>query len=101
MNHKDKIGRFSSHLFWDVNRNNLDIEKNKDYVIKQVLEYGLMQDWVLLKKIYGLDTIVSAAKTFRTLDKKTLVFIASISNTPLNAFRCYNYQPSTPQHGNF
>ncbi len=77
------------------------MEKNKGYVIKQVLEYGLMQDWLLLKKIYGLNIIVSVTKTFRTLDKKTLVFIASISNTPLNAFRCYNDQPSIPQPGNF
>jgi len=92
---------FSPHLFWDVNKSRLDSEKDKKYIIHQVLEYGLMSDWYLLKKMYGLATIVDVAKSFRELDKKTLSFIASISEEPIENFRCYNYQQSIPPHWNF
>ena len=101
MNHKSIIEQFSPHLFWDVNRDKLDIEKNKDYMIKQVLEYGLMNDWLLIKEVFGLNAITEAAKTFRTLDKKALTFVSTISNIPLHSFRCYNLQQSTPRHWNF
>jgi len=95
------INTFSPHLFWDVDRNKLNKEKDKKYIIRQVLEYGLMKDWKLLKEIYGLHTIAETAKTFRELDKKTLSFIATVANEPRKSFRCYTYQQSIPQHWNF
>ena len=35
------IKKFSSHLFWDVKREELDSEKDKAFIIKRALEYGL------------------------------------------------------------
>jgi len=95
------ISSFSSHLFWDTDKNNLELEKHKAYIIKQVLEYGLMDDWKILKRIYGLKTITETAKNFRELDKKALSFIAAVSNEPIDSFRCYTYQQSIPEHWNF
>jgi hypothetical protein len=92
---------FSSHLFWDTDRNKLDTDRDKDYIIRQVLEYGLMDDWRLIKEIYGLDTIVASAKNFRSLDKKTLNFIATISDEPKESFRCYTEQQSIQKHLDF
>ena len=92
---------FSNHLFWDTDRNKLDWEKHKSYIIKQVLEYGLLDDWKLLKKIYGIKSITETAKSFREMDKKTLSFIAAVSNEPIDSFRCYTYQQSIPTHWNF
>jgi hypothetical protein len=101
MNPNLKIQQFSNHLFWDTNRNSLDLEKHKSYIIKQVLEYGLIGDWKLIQKYYGLDKIAEVAQSFRELDKKALSFIASLSNIPLEKFRCYIYQQSIPRHWNF
>ncbi len=42
------IDQFSKHLFWDVDRNQLNIVINKAYIIKQVLEYGMLHDWILI-----------------------------------------------------
>jgi len=95
------INAFSQHLFWDVDKHKLDKEKDRKYIIRQVLEYGLLKDWKLLKEIYGLSTIAETAKTFRELDKKTLSFIATVANEPRESFRCYTYQQSIPQHWNF
>jgi hypothetical protein len=73
----------------------------KDHaIIKQVLEYGLIKDWQQLQKTYGIDKIAESAKTYRELDKKALSFISFLSKTPIEEFRCYNYQQSIP-HWNF
>lgn len=101
MDNKTKIQYFSKHLFWDVNRKNLDFEKHKVYIVKQVLEYGLINDWDLIQKYYGIKQIAKISKTFRELDKKALSFVSFLSKTPLEEFRCYNYQQSIPQHWNF
>jgi len=44
-----KIEEFSKHLFWDTDRDLLDFEKNRSYIIKQVLEYGMQEDWEKIK----------------------------------------------------
>ena len=101
MDNKTKMQYFSKHLFWDVNRTNLDLEKHKAYIVKQVLEYGLIKDWDLIQKYYGIDQIAEISKKFRELDKKALSFVSFLSKTPIEEFRCYNYQQSIPQHWNF
>ena len=101
MNTVNPIDQFSQHLLWDVDRSKLDMEKNSDYIVKKVLEYGLIDDWRFILKYYGIKRIAEIAKTFRELDEKSLYFISYLSDTPVEEFRCYNTQPSQPQHWNF
>jgi hypothetical protein len=96
-----QIQQFSKHLFWDVNRTALDLDRQKAYIVKQVLEYGLLEDWILIQKYYGIEQIAEVSMSFRELDKKALSFISFLSKKPLEEFRCYNYQQSIPQHWNF
>ncbi|NQU35952.1 MAG: hypothetical protein HQ521_22200 [Bacteroidetes bacterium] len=95
------IAQFSSHLFWDAKKSDIDFENNKEYIIKQVLEYGLISDWKLIVSYYGLKNIGIIACTLRELDNKTLSFISLLSEIPKEEFRCYTYQQSTPPHWNF
>ncbi len=95
------IDEFSKHLFWDVNRENLDIEKDKSYIIWQVLEFGLMDDWFLIRNYYGVKQIGEIATSFRSMDKKNLSLISYLSGIPKENFRCYTTQQSNPPHWNF
>lgn len=88
-------------MFWDVKPELLDFERSKIFIIKRVLEYGLWEDWLLLKKIYGLETITITTQGFRELDPKTLAFIAHISGVLKEKFRCYTTKQLTPKHWNF
>lgn len=95
------ITRFSTYLFGDVDKTALDMEKHSQYIIKRVLEYGLLQDWNAVKQYYGLERIVEIAKTFRELEPRALAYLSAISQTPKEQFRCYTYQRSNPQRWNF
>lgn len=101
MDSSPKIQTFSKHLFWDTNRDTLDLDKNDAYIIKQVLEYGKLKDWNLIKNYYGISYIAEISIKFRSLEKKTLSFISTLSEIPVKEFRCYTYQQSVPQHWNF
>ena len=95
------INTFSNHLFWDVHKEYIDIDRHSKYIIKRVLEYGVWNDWMVLRIYYGLPRIVEEVKKMRDLEPRALAYIASISNTPKEEFRCYTYQHSIPQHWNF
>lgn len=95
------ITQFSTYLFWDVNKDDLDMEEHSQYIIKRVIEYGMLNDWNIIKKYYGLERIIEIAKTFRDLEPRALAYLSAISQTPKEQFRCYTYQQSSPQHWNF
>ncbi|MFA5010617.1 MAG: hypothetical protein WC644_01575 [Ignavibacteria bacterium] len=84
-----KIEEFSKHLFWDTDRGLLDFEKNRSYIIKQVLEYGMKEDWEKIKDYYGIEKIGETAKMFRELEPKALSFISLLSGIAKEKFRCY------------
>lgn len=95
------IEQYSGHLFWDVKKEDIDFDKYPQYVVKRVLEYGFLSDWKLICAYYGLSEIIKIAKELKELEPHALAYIAAISKTPKEEFRCYTYQQSIPPHWNF
>jgi len=91
----DKV-QFTENLFWDTDISKLDLNEYPAYVIQRVLEYGEMQDWRLINRIYGLPKIVEVCKGLRTLDPVCLSFICAISHTRKEDYRCYRTRQSNP-----
>ncbi len=86
----------SATLFWDVDYNQIQWEKNYRFVIERVLERGTLDDWREIKRVYGLDKIREAALQARSLDRTTLSFCSTIFRVPIDQFRCYILQRSNP-----
>ena len=55
----------------------LDFEKQKKFIVRRVLEYGLIGDWKIINKQYGITEISAIAITLKDLDEKSLAFIFS------------------------
>jgi hypothetical protein len=98
---KNNIQHFSEYLFWDVDRNLLEIEKSKVYIIDRVLSHGMLSDWNLIKQFYGKETIKNVALQLRHLDKYALHFCAAYFEEPIQNFRCYSFAQSNPVHWNY
>lgn len=95
---KKPVELLSKHLFWDIDPNVLEWERSKKTIIERVIERGSLEEWVCIVKVYTLEGIVNTAKTFRSMSPIDLNFIATISNTPKEEFRCYNTRLLTGQH---
>ncbi|MCQ2322741.1 MAG: hypothetical protein MJZ47_03890 [Bacteroidales bacterium] len=93
--------QFSKHLFWDTKIEDIDMQKHAPYVVQRVLEYGLIDDWKLLRSYYGLKKITEISMKLRELEPRALSFIAAISKTPKEDYRCYTTRQSNQQHWNF
>lgn len=76
------------------------MDKHAGYIIERVLEYGQWEDWLKIKEFYSLNKIIEVATNLRSLEPSAMTFIATISNTSLEEFKCYrliqsNLQPWT------
>jgi ribosomal protein S8 len=100
MNQKITISDFSQHLFWDVDLSDFDFQKHKVHLIHKVLEYGYINDWNLVKEIYGLQTIKEVSLNLRSLDAVTLSYLAALFNIDKTEFRCYKHKQLFPNYWN-
>lgn len=51
-----KINPFK-HLFWFLDSNKLDLNKDRNLIVHQVLAYGTLEDLRQLIKLYGKETV--------------------------------------------
>ncbi len=101
MKNKIKLEDLSEHLFWDVNIDKLDFQRNRRHIIHRVLDYGLINDWKIIQNYYGINEIAKVASGIRDLDKKSASFVSLISKIPKENFLCYTTKQLTQKHWNF
>jgi len=63
-------------LFWDTDKNNLDIWSHKRFIIERVLQFGMPNDIKWLLSIYSEKDIIDVVKKSKSIDKKTANFWA-------------------------
>ncbi len=95
------ISDFSKNLFWDVDLDGFDFQKHDGFFAQRVIEYGHLNDWNLLKELYGLKRIKELALQFRTLDAVSLSYLAAIFKIDKSEFRCYKHKQLVPNYWNY
>ena len=88
-------------LFWDIDYNTLDYEKNARFIIARVMMRGNLNDFFELKKYYGLDKIKQEVVKVKYLDKLTFNFCQVLFKLNKEDFRCYNTRQSIQEHWNY
>ena len=82
---------FSSNLFWDCNIDDIELQKNKRYVIERVLTRGQWKDFQTLLRIYPRNEIIASAKDSKELDPKTAHFCSWYFQIPLTDLHVSTY----------
>ena len=93
MNDRPTYKDFSKTLFWDVDPLEVDFDRNRRWIVVRVLEYGRIEDWKSLLKLYSLEEIVRAAQSARTIEPKAFSFLCFVSGSPKESFRCFTMKP--------
>lgn len=92
------IQSLSPSLFWDVDRETIDEETHRRFIIGRVLERGQMQDWRKTRARYGMAVVVREAQQMRSLEPKALAFVACLGHVSKETFRCFTLQHLHRQH---
>ncbi|OGZ27672.1 MAG: hypothetical protein A2365_03440 [Candidatus Nealsonbacteria bacterium RIFOXYB1_FULL_40_15] len=85
MNKKISLNK---ELFWDVNSDDLGYLKDSDFIISRVLNYGDVEDYKTIKKIYGIRKIKETSKKTCYTSNKNLSFWSNVFNIPISLFSC-------------
>ena len=80
---------FSNHLFWDMDKSKMNLIDSKKQIIYQVVEYGKLDDWNLLRTLYSPEEIIGVVTQLPSLDVVTLSFLCHFYQLDKKQFRCY------------
>lgn len=95
---KDTNIDLQDHLFWDTDKNLIDMEKHASFIIERVVSLGTWENFRAILAYYSKERVIEVLVKLRYLDAKTLAFCSAYFKTPLNEFRCYNYMQSNQVH---
>ena len=95
------ITSFSPHIFWDVDVQSVDLEKNGVFVLQRVLQYGILKDWLLLKSIMGAENIKALAVQLPTLDDVSISFLSNLYKIDKSEFKCYKNKQSNQKYWSY
>ena len=65
--------KFRQTLFWDVNPNKIDAEKNAQYIIERILDFGNDKEVRWLWKFYNKDILKKVVAKSRCLRPETKI----------------------------
>ncbi len=91
----------SKTLFWDVDLDDLDAERNALFVIERVLTRGTWDEFKGTLSFYGKTKVAKLASQIRYLDDIVLEFCVTYFKQPKNTFKCYIQKQLTPSHWNY
>ena len=78
----------SPRLFWDSDPEAIDYERHARHVIERVVTRGTLEEWRAILKFYGQERVKSEVLQIRSLDERSLHFLAAFFETPIQSFRC-------------
>ena len=81
-----------SHLFWDVDIQQLDWETNARLIVERVIERGSYKDLLLIQEKYGKQRIGAILKQTVFMPPKDIWFVHIYFDIPLKSLKCYNGQ---------
>lgn len=85
-------------IFWDMEMNSLDVQAHMNYIIKQVLQYGTLDEFIAVEQYYGHDTMIRQVKNIGHLDPKSKAFVISYYQINPKEMLCYTQRRSHPKH---
>jgi hypothetical protein len=83
------INQLSSHIFWDVDMNTLDNEKHAVFIVRRVIEYGLLKDWQLIKSSFGTEQLKKIILQIPSLDPVSTSFVSNLFQIEKSELTCY------------
>ena len=88
-------------LFWDVNVEEVDLEKHRASVIERIATRGRWDEFRALVNFYGREVVKNTLLNARYLDKRTLAYCSLIFDVSITKFRCYKLAQSNPEYWNY
>ncbi len=91
----------SKRVFWDIDFEKLDYEKDKQFIIDKVMNYGLWEDFTALMRFYGKNVVKEEVVKVAFFKKDVLNFLCFYLKLKPKDFECYNLRQLQEKHWNY
>ena len=92
-NESDLILQLTKGVFWNCDLEKFDYKRDKDYIIKRIIETGTENDEIIMWKLYSYEDIKNVAVNIEYLDKDIVTYMSFVLKIKEEDFKCYNIKP--------
>ena len=85
--------KLTKAVFWNCDIEKFDYKRDKDYIIKRIIETGLENDEIIMWKLYSYDDIKNVALNIEYLDEDIVTYMAFVLKVEKEDFKCFNKKP--------
>ncbi|MBN1445183.1 MAG: hypothetical protein JW957_03645 [Candidatus Omnitrophica bacterium] len=92
-----KLPSFLKKYFWDVSFEKIDLQKNREYVLKRILDYGDERAVAWMYRNFKKSEIKKTLSEFRGYSQKSANYWALMLNVPREEVLCLKKRSSKEQ----
>ncbi len=96
MTAEEFISKMTTSTFWDVDFDDIDLEKHKSFIISRIFMRGDLPEIHNTFSFYGKSEVIDALKSIQYLDDLTLSYCSTIFRIPKSDFKCYTEKQLNP-----
>jgi hypothetical protein len=87
------LSKLTKEVFWSYDLKKLDYLRNKDLIIRQIIDAGLENDEIIMWQLYSYEDIKNVALNMENLDEDKVTYMAFVLKVKESEFRCYKKKP--------
>jgi predicted nucleotidyltransferase len=88
MGNIDSIPEKIKRLFWDVDKDAVNLKLHQSYIIRRIMDYGNIDDVKWMLAAYTTEEIVEVLRKSRALSRKSANFWSAYFNIPKEEIEC-------------
>ncbi len=88
MGERGRVPERVQRLFWDVKKDEVDIDFHRSYIIRRIIDFGNMDDVKWMLETYSQDQIVDVVRRSRGLLRKSARFWSAYYDIPPEEIAC-------------
>lgn len=89
-----RIPQISQSTFWDIDYNDLNFDKQYDFIISRVFDRGTLEEVIQILKYYGVKKVVDAIEHTERLHEAGIDLAKSIFHLKDEQFKCLEKKQS-------
>lgn len=83
------LSQLTKAVFWNCDMSKFDYSRDRDYIIKRIIEAGLEEDEIIMWKLYSYEDIKRVALNIEYLEENHRAYMAFVLKVDEKKFKSY------------
>jgi hypothetical protein len=90
---KKLLSKLTKEAFWNCDIDKFDHIRDKEYIIKRIIEAGLENDEIIMWELYSYEDIKNVALNLEYIDEEIVAYMSFVLKVKESEFKCYKKKP--------